>query len=398
VLGASLLAGRGVGDFWGVWRAWAEGSVLGAVSVLPLAHKAMRRGAGWLWHEARSWQGLLMGVAVVVATALVLAHVPFPFIYLAMPLMLAAVRFEFAMVAALTLLVSVTVAVSLATGWFSPPADLLPQRHSFIYLAWTAALVPALLLAAAVAELRASHAVLARRSEELRRANEGLEQFVRILSHDLREPLNTVTQFSGLIDEEAGAQLPPESRTYLALVLRASERMRALLDDLLQFTRLKRGLDGGGARIELEDVVQDALHGLAARLRESQAEVRVLALPAVRGHEGPLVLMLQNLIGNAAKFMPPGRRPQITVSARIDGDWVDLRVADNGIGIDPAGASRLFQPFVRLNLRRQYEGTGLGLALVRQVAEAHGGGVAIESVPGEGATFVVRLPAAQAEA
>lgn len=396
LFGAALLAGRGVGDFWRVWQVWAEGSVLGAVSMLPLAHKAMRRGGGWLWHTAGHWQGLLLMVAAVVSTAGVLAYVPFPFIYLAMPLMLAAVRFDFALVAALTLVVSVTVAVSLATGWFRPPAELLPARQSFIYLAWTAALVPALLLAAAIAELRASHAVLARRSEELRQANEGMEQFVRILSHDMREPVNTITQFSGLIAEDNAQQLPETSRTYLSLVRRASDRMRALLDDLLQYTRLKRGLEGATERIELEDVVQDALHVLAGQLRETRAQVRVMDLPAVRGHEAPLVLMVQNLIGNAAKFMPPGREPQIVVSALVEGPWVDLRVSDNGIGIDAADAAKLFHPFVRLNLRRHYEGTGLGLALVRQVAEAHGGAVSIDSVPGEGSTFAVRLPAALA--
>jgi signal transduction histidine kinase len=133
------------------------------------------------------------------------------------------------------------------------------------------------------------------------------------------------------------------------------------------------------------------LQSLAGRIRESGANVSVESMPLVRGHASLLALLFQNLLSNAIKFMPPGRAPVVRVGVRIDAGRAEISVSDNGIGIEAADIPKLFQPFQRLHLRKHYEGTGLGLALVRQIAEAHRGSVAIHSVPGQGTRVVVRL-------
>jgi signal transduction histidine kinase len=394
-LGASTIALLGPVPFSAVWLAWFEGSVIGSVSVLPLVVCAMRHP----WPAIR--QQLLVPhmawlLPVAVGTALLtLGHVPFPFIYLSIPLMVAGMLVEFLAVATLTLAVSVTVAVALAVGVFVPPPTTAVWQQVYVYLAYAAALVPPQLLASAVAELRDHHARLLARTAELARANEGLEQFVRIASHDLREPMNTIVQFTGLIEQDFADRLPEPAPTYLALVRRATQRMRALLDDVLHYTRLQRGAQGEPQPVPLDQLLQEVQRSLAARLAASGGRLQVGPLPVVAGQPTLLELMFQNLVGNALKFVPPGRRPEVTVSSRIEGGVAAVSVRDNGIGIEPQDVPRLFKPFSRLHLRREYEGTGLGLALVQFVVNAHGGRVQVESAPGQGACFTVWLPLAE---
>ncbi len=392
-LGAATMQALGLGGFPLLWQNWYEGSALGSISALALVIAWRVDRAELLRRDLLDWRVPIIGMVAVGVTLLSLSHVPFPFVYIAIPLLVAAIVLEMTAALVVVLVTSLVIALSLATGVFVPPPITAQWQQLFVYTAYAAALLPAQLLAAAVADMRDSHERLAAATAELQRANEGLEQFVRIASHDLREPLNTIVQFTGLIENDHGPQMPPEARSWLSLVGRAGSRMRLLLDDVLHYVRVQRGAEDPGQAVELDRVLQDVLQSLAGRIRETGARVAVGNLPVVRGHEALLALLFQNLLSNALKFLPPDRRPSVKVtSAAGDGGLAVIHVTDNGIGIEPQDLPKLFQPFQRLHLRKHYDGTGLGLALVRQVATAHGGSVEIASRPGSGTRITVRLP------
>ena len=247
-------------------------------------------------------------------------------------------------------------------------------------------------LAEALKDLRESHSQLQKTAGELQLANEGLLQFVRISSHDLREPLNTVVQFVGLVVEDHGADLPGDARHYLKLVHNAGEHMRTLLDDVVRYARLQHGETAPPTPVALGPLMTELCEALAAQLNATGAQLHIGELPRVKGHASLLLQLFQNLVSNALKFVPPGSVPRIEISSEVTGKMATIRVKDNGIGISPEGQSKLFQPFARLNLRREFEGSGLGLAISRQIAEASGGTIGVRSQPGEGSVFEVRLP------
>ena len=391
-LGALAMRSQALGAFWPLWQLWYEGSVIGGVSVLALVMVLRTDRPALIRSELLDWRVLALGLVAAGVALLSLTHVPFPFVYIAIPLLLAAIVLEMSAALGLVLLVSLVIALALGTGAFVPPPFVAAWQQVFVYTAYAAALVPAQLLAATVADMRDSHQRLAAATAELRRANEGLEQFVHIASHDLREPLNTIVQFTGLIEHDHGAQMPAEARSWLSLVGRAGSRMRHLLDDVLHYVRVQHAADDPGQAVELDRVLQEVLQSLAGRIRERSATVAVGNLPVVRGHESLLALLFQNLLSNALKFVPADRQPAVRVTAHREDGLAVITVSDNGIGIEADDLPKLFQPFQRLHLRKHFDGTGLGLALVRQVAVAHGGSVQIESKPGRGTRVSVRLP------
>lgn len=391
-LGAATLRLLGAGEFLPMWQRWFEGSAIGSISLLALVICLRRDDRALIRRDLLDWRVLALGAVATGVALLSLAHVPFPFVYIAIPLLLAAIVLELSATLVLVLLVSLAIAVSLAVGVFVIPPFTAQWQEMFVYTAYAAALIPAQLLAATMADLRDSQARLAAAGEDLRRANEGLEQFVHIASHDLREPLNTIVQFSGLIESDHGERLEPEARAWLALVSRAGARMRRLLDDVLHYVRVQREGGDPGHAVELDRVMQEVLQSLAARIRETGALVAIDSLPVVRGHESLLALALQNLLSNALKFVSPGQRPEVRVHAAIEGGEAVVSVTDNGIGVAAEDIPRLFQPFQRLHLRKHYDGNGLGLALVRQIAAAHGGDVQMQSQPGVGTRVSLRLP------
>lgn len=247
-------------------------------------------------------------------------------------------------------------------------------------------------LADALKDLRESHAQLQKTAAELQLANAGLLQFVRISSHDLREPLNTVVQFVGLVEDDHSADLSPDARHYLKLVRNAGERMRTLLDDVVRYARLQHGETEPRTPVALTPLMAELGDALAAQLETTGAQLHIGELPVVTGHASLLSQLFQNLVSNALKFMPPGRAPRIEITMQAADGMATITVQDNGIGISPEGMDKLFQPFSRLNLKREFEGSGLGLAISRQIAEAHGGTITVRSQPGEGSAFEVRLP------
>jgi len=231
--------------------------------------------------------------------------------------------------------------------------------------------------------------------EDLQHANEGLEQFARIASHDLREPLNTVSQFAGLIEQDFGPALPPEARRWFGLMGQAALRMKAMLDDVMQFARLERLPPVALEVVALDRVLADLRVLLHARLEETRAEIVVRGvLPMVLGQAGLLELLFQNLLLNAMRYARPGVAPRIELGAERIGELVVVSVADDGVGIAPGELERIFMPFHRRAERGQEEGDGLGLAICRRIATTLGGRIWAESEGGRGTRMYVALRAA----
>ena len=247
-------------------------------------------------------------------------------------------------------------------------------------------------LSVALKELRKSNDRLEATVGELQQANESLLQFVRIASHDLREPLNTIAQFSALLDEDNGQDLPASSQGYLQRVRRAADRMRTLLDDVVNYSKLEHDTGALKSLVPVAPLLAELQDALAAQIDSTQGRLSIGPMVDVWGYPGMLSLLFQNLISNALKYVAPGQTPRIEMTSELDGDWARFRVRDNGIGIEPAHQARIFQPFARLHLKHEYSGSGLGLAIAHKIVQAHGGDIQVESTLGEGATFVLALP------
>ena len=225
---------------------------------------------------------------------------------------------------------------------------------------------------------------------ELARSNAELERFAYVASHDLQEPLRTISGFTELLASRHAEQLDEKGRTYLRLVSRGAQRMKTLIDDLLVFSRLN-AVHEPFTRVNLLDVMTDVRAQLHATIEQTGARVDVDALPVVTGASGESTQLLLNGVGNALKFRWPGVPPCVRITASDDGDAWRVTITDNGIDIEPQYHERVFGLFQRLHVREQYEGSGLGLAIVRKVAERHGGNVRLEGQPGEGTTVHVTL-------
>jgi signal transduction histidine kinase len=394
---ALLTVGPLIGQgFTGLWLPWVEGAAIGALSTLPLAlllaiegPRAVRR----LASHALAWALLCTAVG---ATLLAAAYLPYPMVFVTLPLVTAAVVLPLAGTYLLTLAVSIALAAAQGSGLLPAPPLSAAWQQVFIYIAFAAALLPGHLLAAALHELRRSQQRLAQHSEALRRANEGLEQFVHFSAHDLREPLNTIAGFGSLLREES-QPLDDAARQHLALMLRGTERMRSLLDDMLAFARLQQHEAPAMGSVDLDEALQAARDALAAQIASNDARITATPLGQVHGHAAMLQTLLQNLLSNALKFVNAGEAPQVAFSAFDDGSMRVLQVRDRGIGISADAASRLFKPFQRLHTRRRYEGSGLGLALARRIVEVHGGSISVAPAEGGGSCFTVRLPKAAGE-
>jgi signal transduction histidine kinase len=245
-----------------------------------------------------------------------------------------------------------------------------------------------------VTELESSRRALQQAVDQLRASNERLEQFVRIASHDLREPLNTIAQFCDLIAQRAASELSGDTQRYFTLVRNGATRMRLLLDDVLQFARVVGDAEMVYERVALDALVSNVLQSLQAQVDRSGAVIEVDGLGEVSAHPSLVSLALQNLISNAMKFVPAERHPHVAIkSSRNEGELC-LSISDNGIGIAPERIRELGMPFRRLHSRRKFDGTGLGLAICKRIAEAHGGRLEIESKLGEGSVFHLILGAA----
>lgn len=239
-------------------------------------------------------------------------------------------------------------------------------------------------------KLEAAQQALESAVTELQRSNQELQQFAYVASHDLQEPLRKIASFCNLLESRYGEQLDDRAGTYLHYIVDGALRMQALVNDLLLYSRVTtRGEEF--APTETNDVLQEALTNLELAIAESDARVTHDPLPRVNGDARQLVRLFQNLVGNAIKYrgdVPP----RVHVSTKEEsGEWV-FAVRDNGIGIAPEYAERIFVIFQRLHTREEYGGTGIGLAVCKKIVERHGGRIWVESQEGSGATFRFTLP------
>lgn len=242
------------------------------------------------------------------------------------------------------------------------------------------------------AELVSVNERLTAQTEELSRSNRDLEQFAYVASHDLQEPLRKVASFTQLLQKRYGGQLDERADQYIEFAVDGAKRMQRLVHDLLGFSRVGR-LGGEVTDVPLDRVLDRTLDDLGELVRETGARVEADGLPDVRGEEPLLTQLVQNLVGNAIKFRSPDRAPVVRLSARRTGDLWELECRDNGIGIDPQYADRVFVIFQRLHPKDVYEGTGIGLALCKKIVEFHGGEIWIEQPDGPGTSIRWTLPA-----
>jgi signal transduction histidine kinase len=228
------------------------------------------------------------------------------------------------------------------------------------------------------------------RTEELSRSNKDLEQFAYVASHDLQEPLRAVSGFVELLRRNLDKSLSEKTNEYMNFSIDGAKRMQSLINGLLEYSRI--GTQGRKPqKVNSKEVLDEALARLHASIGESGAKITADDLPTVYFDDMQLMRLFQNLIGNAIKFHSD-QPPQIHVSAvRQDTAW-RFAVRDNGIGIEPQYAERIFMIFQRLHTRKAYPGTGIGLSICKKIIERHGGKIWVESAQGQGSTFYFTVP------
>lgn len=232
---------------------------------------------------------------------------------------------------------------------------------------------------------------LMKTEEELRRSNEELQAFAYTVSHDLAEPLRQIDSFSNLLMKRLNANPEPDTRTFLEYIAQGTAKMSAMMDGLLQYSRVGSS-DKPKESVDCNAVLDSVLQSLSLQIRHSEAAIERSELPVVIAWPGRLDQVLQNLIQNAIKYRKPGVPPVIRVAARDTGsEWV-FAVSDNGIGFEPKHSHNIFTLFKQLHPRGEYEGMGMGLAIVKRIVERHGGQVCAESTPGVGSSFYFTVP------
>jgi light-regulated signal transduction histidine kinase (bacteriophytochrome) len=238
--------------------------------------------------------------------------------------------------------------------------------------------------------LRHSEEDLLRTSRELERSNKDLESFAYIASHDLQEPLRTITGFLQLLEQKVGNQLDDKANQYIHYAVDGSKRMHEMITDLLSYSRVSMQ-SFSPKLINLRETLEHALSQTRKSIEDSDATITIKELPSVRADATQMLQVFQNLIGNAIKFR--SERPlEIQVEARHDqGFWI-LSIKDNGIGLDLKQRDKIFKIFQRLHSRQKYPGSGIGLSICKKIIERHGGSIWVEPIPDAGSTFYFTLP------
>jgi PAS domain S-box-containing protein len=245
--------------------------------------------------------------------------------------------------------------------------------------------------------LRASKERLDQSTVQLERSNRELQDFAYVASHDLQEPLRKIVVFGDRLKEKCNDALGEEGRDYLERMQKAASRMQTLINDLLAFSRVTTKARPS-TPVDLAEVTREVVLDLEARIDQAKGRVEIGQLPVIHAEGLQMRQLLQNLIGNALKFRRPEEPPVVKVAAQRFSDAsgrevCELTVSDNGIGFDEKYLDRIFNVFQRLHTRNEYEGNGMGLAIVKKIVLYHGGDITANSQPGVGTTFRVTLPA-----
>ncbi|MEO9893741.1 ATP-binding protein [Aurantibacter sp.] len=224
---------------------------------------------------------------------------------------------------------------------------------------------------------------------ELEIKNKELAQITYIVSHDLQEPLNTISSFTQLLQKEFKGKLDEGPSTYLSFVSEASIRMRNLIKDVLDHSRI--GLKKEVEEIDLNTVLVDLQKDLHSTIDKTEAVLNIDPLPKIKGYGMDIKLLFQNLITNAIKFKKPEVKPQIKISAEESSDHYSFSIQDNGIGIAEEHQNKIFSIFQRLHSNKEYEGTGIGLAHCKKIVELHQGTINVSSIPNQGSNFIFTI-------
>ncbi len=244
-------------------------------------------------------------------------------------------------------------------------------------------------------------------AQQLQRSNEELQNFASVASHDLQEPLRKIQAFGDRLRMRCGAVIGPDGLEYLNRMLDAARRMQVLIQDILKLSRVTtRGLPF--ERCDLAEIIRGVLSDLEIRISQSHAVIKMDNLPVIDGDPTQLRQLFQNLIANSLKFHKPDVNPEVTLTTRLfencsgelpqlgyGAPLCEVTLQDNGIGFDQKFADQIFIVFQRLHTRQEYEGTGIGLAVCRKIADRHRGKIEALSTDGQGATFIITLPVNQ---
>lgn len=226
----------------------------------------------------------------------------------------------------------------------------------------------------------------------LANTNSELQEFAHVASHDLQEPLRKIEAFGSRLSESCADKLNEREARYLERMQDASTRMRTLVSDLLDYSRVQNSR-GDFDPVDLNLVVVQALENLELAIEEKTARITFSHLPTIHGDSSQMARLFQNLLSNALKYCDDERCPEIHIAASTTQDERPvITVKDNGIGFEPEHASKIFNIFQRLHSRSKYQGTGIGLAACRKIVQGHGGDIRAHSVPGNGSTFTVTFP------
>jgi PAS domain S-box-containing protein len=259
-----------------------------------------------------------------------------------------------------------------------------------------------IIMARDVSEIVRTERLLEQKNLELLRSNEDLQQFAHVASHDLKEPVRKVRTFANRLTREFGTMLPPNAKLYVGKMEKAAERMHTMIDGVLQYSSLG-SFEQSYQLIDLNQVIQNIESDLEILIAEKEATIQKGVLPTIEGSSILLYQLFYNLINNSLKFSRADLNPIIAINSKgimkpVNGnsqheeEFVEISIQDNGIGFDVEDSKRIFKPFLRLNSKDKYEGTGLGLALCKKIVERHRGTIEASGVDGNGAVFTVCLP------